>query len=222
MMHRANEVRMRQAPALVIGDAHERHAREAFKDRPDFGQVEPAVQRGEERRLLPAEQTEGPVIHVEVDQVELAGALAHLLHQQHMRRNGVADRRIQAQRPWPGGHQGRSGSRISTCEQRHLMPERHQFLGQERHNPFGAAVEFGWNCLVERSNLGDSHCNTTSHRREPDAGRRILQPDLIRLPLLRPTQPGHQARKLLTSWLRIRTDCVRRPSAHLARRSIAR
>ena len=53
-MHRAHPMRLRQRPALRIGDRDHRHRRERVEHRLVLGQIEPAVQRGDERRRLPA------------------------------------------------------------------------------------------------------------------------------------------------------------------------
>ena len=47
VMHGPNVVRPGQATALIIGDTYDRRVRETREYRPDFGQVKPAVQGGE-------------------------------------------------------------------------------------------------------------------------------------------------------------------------------
>jgi hypothetical protein len=181
-----------------------------------------AVQRGEERRALPAEEAEGPVVHVEIQQAELACAPAPLLHAQHMRRDRIADRRVQAERPWPNGYKSRSGSKVATCEQGHLMPECQQLFREDRHNPFSIAAELGWRGLLERGNLGNSHCNTTFHRQGPmqDVASRstTLTTALASAPNPAVASGSETTHEPVTT----RTDRVRRPSGHLARRFTAR
>jgi hypothetical protein len=66
-------------------------------------QVEPAMQRGQERRRLPEEQRERIVVEMEVQEIELLvvtfppDALKH----HHVQCVGIADRSIEAQRLWP-------------------------------------------------------------------------------------------------------------------------
>ena len=50
-----------------------------------------------------------------------------------------------------------SGPRLGTGEQRHVVAELDQGVGQVGDNPFGAAVETGRDSLIERCNLGNLH-----------------------------------------------------------------
>ena len=81
----------------------------------------------------------------------------HPFQHHHMQRVGIAHRAVEAQRLRPGRVKFRRGLGIAAGEQRDVVSQRHQFLGQPVHHPFGAAIKFGWNSLRQRSNLRDAH-----------------------------------------------------------------
>ena len=115
------------------------------------------MHRAQEGRGLGGEQPEGQVVQVEVQDVELVGALVDLLQHAEDRRQRVADLRVQAGRPRPHGHQPRRGDRIAAGEQGHVVAERDQFLGQVGHHPLGAAVALRRHRLGQRGDLCDAH-----------------------------------------------------------------
>jgi hypothetical protein len=122
-----------------------------------LGQVEAAVQCGQERRRLPREQRERVIVQVEVQDIEITGPAAHPLQHQHVQRIGVPDRSAQAQRLIPHRLEGCGRDRIAAREQCHLVTERDQFLGQPVNDAFGAAVKLRRNRFGQRRNLGNAH-----------------------------------------------------------------
>ena len=92
-----------------------------------------------------------------MQEVEFAGALIDLLQHQHVQRVRVTHRAVEPQGPRPYRFKPRRGHRISTGEQRHLMPECDQFLRQPRHHAFGSPVKLRWNRLRQRCDLGNMH-----------------------------------------------------------------
>ena len=157
VMDRAHPVCLRQRPPLRIGDRHHRHRRERVEHRLVLRQIEPAVQRRHERRRLPGEQRERIIVEVEVQEVEIGGAPVDALQHHHVQRVGVAHRAVEPQRPRPRRFELRRRHRIAAGEQRHVVTERDQFLGQPGYHPLGAAIELGRDSLGQRRNLCDVH-----------------------------------------------------------------
>src|ERR1700752_978872 len=94
MVYRCNEIGLRQWISLRIRDGHTRNVREFGVNGLKLRKVEPTVQRRQEWCRLPAKQREGPVIQMRMQHVEFVGTSADLFHQQHVRSNCVAQRRI--------------------------------------------------------------------------------------------------------------------------------
>ena len=88
-------------------------------------QIEPAVQRGQERRRLPGEQRERIIVEMEVQEVEflVVAFLPHALQHHHVQRVGVADRAVEAQRLRPGRVEFRRGLGIAAGEQRDVVSQ---------------------------------------------------------------------------------------------------
>src|SRR5579871_6437681 len=122
-----------------------------------LGQVEPAVQRGEERSRLAREQRERIIVEMEMQEVESAGLAAYLLEHRDVQCVGIADRAVESQRAGPARLQLRRGSRVTACKQRDVVTERDQLFDQPVHDPFGSAIKFRWNRLGQWSDLRDAH-----------------------------------------------------------------
>src|SRR5262249_27400553 len=124
-----------------------------------FGQIEPAMQGGQERRRLSVEQRERIIVEMEMEEVELlvVAFLTHTFQHHHMQRVGVANRAIKTQRFWPSCVKFRGCLRISARKQRDVVPECNQFFRQPMHHSLGAAIEPGWNSLRQWSYLRDAH-----------------------------------------------------------------
>ena len=157
VMHRAHPMRLRQRPPLRIGDRHHRHRVEGVEHRLMLGQIEPAVQRGHERRRLAREQRERIIVEMKMQDVEIARALIDALQHHHVQPIGIAHRAVEPQRPRPRRFELGRGLRIARGKQRDLVAERDQFLGQPRHDPFGSTIELGRYRLRQRGDLRDMH-----------------------------------------------------------------
>ena len=83
--------------------------------------------------------------------------LPHALQHHHVQRVGIAHRAVEPQRLRPGRIEFRRGLGIAAGEQGNVVSQRHQFLGQPVHDPFGAAIQFGRNGLRQWGNLRDAH-----------------------------------------------------------------
>src|SRR5947209_18743503 len=127
-----------------------------------FGQIEPAVQRGDEWGRLAREQREWIVIEMKVQKIELVGAPPHVLQHVQVQRERVADRAVEAQRARREWLKLGRRARIAAGEQRDLVPERDEFLDEPVNDPFGSAVKPGRNGLRQRGNLRNVHEGASS------------------------------------------------------------
>jgi hypothetical protein len=109
----------------------------------------PSCQRAEKRKV--------EEIDVKMKNVELLGALAHLINHQHEVRNDVAHGRIEAQRTRTTGSQLSAGDRVRACKERDIVAKPDEFFSQVGNDPLSAAIETRRNALDERSHLGDLH-----------------------------------------------------------------
>jgi hypothetical protein len=151
---------MRHRLALRIGDRDHRDGREGREHRLMLRQVEASMQGRHERRGLPAKQRERVVVEMEMQEVEVGRLPADLLQHHHMQGTRVANGPIEPQRSGPyrpelGGRDG-----IAAGEQRDIVPERDQLLGQPGDYPFRSAIELGRNGLGQRGDLRDAHGST--------------------------------------------------------------
>jgi hypothetical protein len=118
-------------------------------------QVETPVQRGDEGNRLAGEQRKRIVVQVKMHEIEIGRAPMHALEHHYVQGVRVAHRFIVAYRPRPRSVELRLGARVAACEQRHLVTERNQFVGEPVDDALRAAIELRRNRLGERSDLGD-------------------------------------------------------------------
>ena len=157
VIDRLRPVRPGHGLALRVGDGDQRYAGMRPVVRPDLRQVEAPVQGRHEGRRLPREQREGPVIDVEMQDVELVGPLEDFLEHHERVRVGVADALVEADRARRHGRQRRRRDGVAAGEKGYVMAERHQLFRQIRNNPFRAPVEFGGHSFSQGRDLRDSH-----------------------------------------------------------------
>ena len=108
-------------------------------------------------------------------------------------RSDFSGRGIEADRLVAHGHQRRLGPRLGAGEQRHVVAELDQGVGEMGDDPLGAAVEARRDGLVERCDLGDLHELPRWHRRSdalpvdpgpgpaPGIGHRVALQRLLQL-----------------------------------------
>ena len=157
VMDGRREIRVRHRAALRVGDRDQRHVVEADIERQQIGQVLAAVQRRDGPARDRAEQREMKLVDVEMQDVEIVGALAHAIEHQHVIGNGIAHAGVEPQRLRHAGHEVGRRDRIAAGKQRHVMAERHQFFGQVGDDPLGAAIEPWGNAFDQRRDLRDFH-----------------------------------------------------------------
>ena len=81
------------------------------------------------------------MIKMEMHHIKLARMPGYVLHHQYMRRYCIPARGVAPQRAGPSWRQLSPGREIAACEQRYVMAQRHEFLGEERHDPLDPAIE---------------------------------------------------------------------------------
>ena len=153
----AGPVHRRHGPALVERDRDQRRAGEDRVEATALGHVEPAVQRRHRAVDEVADQRIVQNVDVKVKDVEFVRHLAHRIQHHDVMRRRVLDAGIEpqggvAERKKAGGR-----GRIAAGEQRHVVAEPHQFLGQIGDDPLGAPVLARRNTLHQRGDLGDFH-----------------------------------------------------------------
>ncbi len=149
VQHRAGPIGPRHGGSLVVRDRHQRELRPAAVDSGKVLQVQPAMQGGQGALRHVLEEGEMDHVGVEVDQVELAGAAAHLVQHGHVGGEiGLQGRRVQPNGLVASRRQPGLGLGLRAGEQSDLVPQPDQGVAQMCDHAFGAAIEFGRNRLV--------------------------------------------------------------------------
>jgi hypothetical protein len=102
------------------------------------------------------------LIDVEVQQIEFRGAPVHPVEHPHVMGDRVAHAGIEPQRARHAGNESSGGQRILAGEQRDVMAEANQLLGQIGNNPLRTAIESWRDALHQRRDLCDFHANLSS------------------------------------------------------------
>ena len=97
-----------------------------------------------------------------MQEVELRSALRNGLQHRHVQGVCVAHLAVEPQRTRPSRFQLGARHAVAAGEQRHVMTEIDQGLGEPGDDPLGAAVEFGRHSFRQRRNLCDAHLRVTS------------------------------------------------------------
>ena len=112
------------------------------------------------------------LIDVEMQDVELIGAARDLVEHQHVIGDDIADVGLEPQGAGNARHKLGRRDRIAAREQRHVVPELDQFLGEVVNDAFGPAVGFRGNAFNQRRNLGNTH-RTGPWVHEPPNGKAL-------------------------------------------------
>ena len=167
------EIRVRHRAALIVGDRNQRHVVEAEIERQEIGQVLAAMQGGDGAARDRPEQRELELIDMEVQDVEVVGALAHAIEHQHVIGDRIEDAGVEPQRLGHAGHEIGGRDRIAAGKQRDVMAERDELFGQVGDDPLGAAIKPWRHALDQRRDLRDFHwCLRTAPRGLNPAGDR--------------------------------------------------
>ena len=151
------EVRLRHRAALIVGDRDQRHVVEAEIERQQIGQVLAAVQGGDGAVRDRPEQRELKLVDMEVQDVEVIGALAHAIEHQHVIGDRIDDAGVEPQRLGHAGHEIGRRDRIAAGKQRDVVAQRNELFGQIGDDPFGAAIKPWRHALDQRRDLRDFH-----------------------------------------------------------------
>jgi hypothetical protein len=118
---------------------------------------------------------------MEVDDVEVVRLPQNRFQGQDLVRHRILAARIEAQSLAADRDQAGAGVRITAREQRHVVSELDQMLGQVRHDPFSTAIEARRHGLLQWSNLRDTHGPASlvkwraGERQDPAPGSRCVR-----------------------------------------------
>jgi hypothetical protein len=130
VMDGAAPVREVERRTLRVRDGDDRNVAEPAVEGRQVRNVETSVKRRDVRRWLPARERKVQVVDVEVDDVELGRARAHLVEHGHVPRQLVDALFVEPERARTGRDETRAGLRITTREQRHVVTLPDQLLRQ--------------------------------------------------------------------------------------------
>jgi len=133
-------------------------------ERQIVGQIEPPVQGGQGRHLGGGGGGKMIGLAVEMDDVEIVLQPGHQIGLDQVGQGRFLAVGVKAQGLPTAFDQGGAGHRIAAGEQRHVFAQPDQFFGQIGNHPFGAAIEFGRNRLMQWGYHGDAH-STPSYLR---------------------------------------------------------
>ena len=97
------------------------------------------------------------IVAVKVEDVETRYVLENKLHEAYVMGQCLPAVLVAPECPRAGCDQFGRGFRIAAGEERDLVPESHEFLGQVRNDSFRAAVLLRRHAFIEGSDLCDSH-----------------------------------------------------------------
>ena len=177
-MDRLDPARLRQRTPLRIRDRNHRQRGERVEHRLMLRQIEPAVQRRDERCRLAGEQRERIIIEMEVQEVELARpAAAPVPASPCAARSDRGSSRPDA---------ARAARTLRACADVRELPLANSVTSwpsatsssvEPVNDPFGSAVELGWDRFGQRSDLSNAH-EGAPHRIEKSpvaANARVLE-----------------------------------------------
>jgi len=116
-----------------------------------------AVQCGDGAARNRPKQRKLKLVDMEVQDVEVAGALTYSIEHQHVIGSRIDHARVQPQCLRYTGHKISRRNRIAACKQGDIMAERHQLLGQVGNDTFSAAIKPRRHAFKERRNLRNLH-----------------------------------------------------------------
>lgn len=130
---------------------------------PEFGQVEPTVQRRHVGSRKPADKREMQVIRVPVHDIELVRARGHGVQHEHVGSHPVDDALVEPERTWPRRNEPCRRAGIPAGEQRHVVTHPDKRLGEVGHNSLRPSVPCRGHAFGQRCDLCNPHrCWTNS------------------------------------------------------------
>src|SRR5262245_20648896 len=106
---------------------------------------------------MPPQQGELQIVAVEMDDVEAGYVLEDQFYQTHVMRSRLMAFAVAPQGLRTGLDQPRIRLRVAAGEQRDLMPQPDQFLGQIGDDPLRPPIQLRGDAFVKRGDLRDSH-----------------------------------------------------------------
>jgi len=131
MMNGGRPPRVGQRLSLGVRDGDHRYIAEFSIQRAQLVEIEPSVQSGHVRALDPADDGEVELRDVEVDDIELVGALSDLFQHEHMRGQGVFTICVQTERSAADRYELGRRPGIPAGKQRHVVTLPHELIRQE-------------------------------------------------------------------------------------------
>src|SRR5262249_24222736 len=111
----------------------------------------------DERRRLAREQGEWIVVEMKMEKIKFTRLSPDLFQHGNVQSIGIADRTIEPQGPWPERLKLSGCVRVAARKERDVLSERDQLLDQPVHDTLGSTIEFRWDRLGQRSDLGNAH-----------------------------------------------------------------
>src|SRR5207249_1243347 len=131
VVHRGLPVCPPERLALSVGNRDQGHFDKLVVHGDEVGQIQPSMQRGDDRDFAAAPERKSQKIQMRMDNVELAGEAKSPLQQKGKRRVAIylpvpvaQTKRLRADRLETSGCPG-----VATGEQRHVVPQPDQFFG---------------------------------------------------------------------------------------------
>src|SRR6187551_3927812 len=135
-------IRVGQRQALRIRYGDKLHIAILAKYGDEFWQVQPTMQRRQDRPWTAAAHGKAQKIEMRVNNIKLIGVRPKglLLHENH-RRIAIRHTFVQPKRLWTRRLQTGSRMRIATGVEGHVVPLTNEFFGEIRYDSLGASIE---------------------------------------------------------------------------------
>ena len=150
--------------ALRVADRRQRGVRVVRENSVDDVEIETPVHRDESWGLRQTHEGECPDVSVRVDHVEFIGSLIDVSEhlQVQVRRDLLEFCTCHRHTKGFGAarHEFRIGARLTSGEQRHVMPAPNEVVGEGADDTFSPSVHQRWYGLIERGDEGDTHVNS--------------------------------------------------------------
>ena len=157
MIDGADPVSAAQISPLIVGDRDEREIAKGCIERRKIGQVQSPVERRQGPIGNVPHQRSVKQVDVEVQHVELVDPAADLVQHDHVVRQRIAYRRIEAQRYVAAADEPGRCLGVAAGKQRDIVSLAHEFFSQKRNDAFRAAIKPGWHAFIKWGNLSDTH-----------------------------------------------------------------
>jgi hypothetical protein len=156
VVHGPPPVQLWQRCPLAPRDGDHRQFVEFRAHVPELGQVEPPVQRRQDRHGGKPGFRVVEVIDMEMHDVVVGGIGKGLFDHDHAVGDPACVPALEPERPLAHGHEPRAGLRVAAGVEGHLVPHRVERFGQEGDDPLGPSVESWRDALDQGGDLSDA------------------------------------------------------------------